>query len=282
VNAEPSVILSALPADASAGQAGAPDPRFDAAPDASAMDMALPAPPLLHAGCALFIDFDGTLVSIAPRPQDVNVAPWVVPTLKRVHAALGGALAILSGRPLEQLDALLAPLRVGTAGVHGAQRRGADGRRWAFVGQPPAAVAKAAQALVQHHPQLLLETKPGSIAVHYRAAPDLQTICQATLAAALQGQRDWVLLAGHAVFEVKPRGISKASALHAFMAEPAFARRVPVAVGDDVTDEAAFAAALEAGGVAVKVGAGDTAAPHRLADPAAVCRWLRASAEALA
>lgn len=241
----------------------------------------LPAPPLLHERCALFLDFDGTLVPIAPRPQDVHVAPWVVPTLQRVQHALGGALAMLSGRPLDQLDGLLKPLQLAAAGVHGVQRRAVDGRRWAHNVEVPAAIAKAVHALGQHHPELLIEKKPSSLTVHYRAAPELEPICRTTLVAALQGQMEWVLLAGHAVFEVKPRGLNKASALRAFLAEPPFAGRVPTVVGDDITDEDAFAAALEAGGHAIKVGSGTTIARSRLGDPSAVCRWLTASADAL-
>lgn len=242
----------------------------------------LPAPPLLHESSALFLDFDGTLVPIAPRPQDVHVAPWVVPTLRQVQHVLGGALAVLSGRPLEQIDALLKPLQLAAAGVHGVQRRASDGRRWAHTAEPPPAVAKAVHALAQHHPELLIEKKPSSLAVHYRAAPELEPICRTTLVAALQGQTAWVLLFGHAVFEVKPRGLNKAAALRAFLAEPPFGGRVPIVVGDDVTDEDAFAAALEEGGHAIKVGPGETIARSRLADPSAVCRWLTASADALA
>ena len=242
----------------------------------------LPAPPLLRERSALFLDFDGTLVPIAPRPQDVHVAPWVVPTLQQVQRALGGALAVLSGRPLEQLDGLLKPFHPAAAGVHGVQRRAVDGRRWAYNVELPADIAKAVHALAQHHPELLIEKKPSSLAVHYRAAPELEPICRTTLAAALQGQTAWVLLVGHAVFEIKPRGLNKASALSAFLAEPPFAGRVPVVVGDDVTDEDAFAAAHEAGGHAIKVGPGATIARSRLGDPSAVCRWLTASADALA
>jgi len=241
----------------------------------------LPAPPLLHERSALFLDFDGTLVPIAPRPQDVHVAPWVVPTLQQVKDVLGGALALLSGRPLEQLDSLLKPLQLAAAGVHGVERRATDGRRWAHHVEPPPAIAKAVHALAQHHPELLIEKKPSSLAVHSRAAPELEPICRTTLAAALQGQTAWVLLVGHAVFEIKPRGLNKASALRAFLAEPPFAGRVPIVVGDDVTDEDAFAAALEAGGQGIKVGPGTTIARSRLGDPSAVCRWLTASADAL-
>lgn len=242
----------------------------------------LAAPPLLNERSALFLDFDGTLVALAPRPEDVHVAPWVVPTMRRIQKLLDGALAVLSGRPLAQLDVLLSPLQFAGAGVHGVQRRGGDGRRWGYTAEPPISVSKAAHALAQHHPELLIEKKPSALAVHYRAAPELESICRTTLAGAMHGQTAWVLLEGHAVFEIKPRGINKASALRSFLGEAPFAQRVPVVVGDDRTDEDAFAAALEVGGDAVKVGPGQTVARFRLDDPPAVCRWLIASADALA
>jgi len=249
--------------------------------NADADEEQLLTPPLLHARNALFLDFDGTLVAIAPRPQDVHVAPWVVPTLRRVQTALDGALAVLTGRPLDEIDAFLTPLQPAGAGVHGAQRRSPDGRLWAFDAEPPDSVVRAAHALARHHPDLMIETKPAAIVVHYRAAPGLATICRTTMAAALQGHDDWMLLSGHAVCEIKPRNLSKATALQALMDEPPFARRVPVVVGDDRTDEDAFVAALEAGGQAIKVGPGSTVARWRLDNPADVCRWLSASAEAL-
>ena len=248
---------------------------------AAAVD--LPAPALLPRHAALFLDFDGTLAPIAPRPHDVRVPSWVRPVLRRLQPALGQALAVVSGRPLAQLDSLLSPLRLPASGVHGLQHRRADGRIRVHRAEPPAAVVAAIQALARQHPALLVEVKPGAIGLHYRAAPELEALCRSTVAAALGGVGDpeWMLLDGHALVEVKPRRFSKATALEAFMAEAPFAGRVPIVVGDDVTDEDAMRAAESAGGHGVRVGGGATLARFRLADPAAVGRWLARSADAL-
>ena len=236
-------------------------------------------PPGLPRNAALFLDFDGTLAPIAPRPQDVRLPSWVVPTLARLQRALDGALVVVSGRPLAQVDAFLKPLRLPAAGVHGVERRLANGRVRVHAGQPPAAVETAARGLVERHHQLLLEIKPGALALHYRAAPQLAALCRKTLLDALTVQTDWIVTPGHCVFEVRARHVSKALVLQAFVAEAGFAGRVPVYVGDDATDEDGIVEAQACGGWGVKVGEGATAARHRLSDPAAVGRWLRASAD---
>jgi trehalose 6-phosphate phosphatase len=238
-------------------------------------------PPGLPPDAALFLDFDGTLAPIAPRPQDVRVPSWVVPTLMRLERALDGAVAVVSGRPLAQVDAFLKPLRLPAAGVHGVERRLSNGRVRVHAGQPPTRVFDAARALAQHHPELLLETKPGALALHYRAAPQLGPLCERTLREALAGEGDWGITPGHCVFEVKARRVSKAVVLQAFLAEPRFAGRLPVFVGDDTTDEDGIVEAQAAGGLGIRVGGGPSAARHRLADPHAVGAWLRSSVDAL-
>jgi len=238
-------------------------------------------PPGLPRDAALFLDFDGTLAPLAPRPSDVRVPAWVVPTLKRLEHALHGALAVVSGRPLAQVDAFLKPLRLPAAGVHGVERRLTNGRVRVHAGQPPDAVNAAARALVEREPQLLLETKPGALALHYRAAPELGTLCQQTLADALPPGGEWIVTPGHCVYEVRARRVSKAIVLEAFLTEDSFVGRMPVYVGDDETDEDGIAEAQSAGGFGVRVGDGASAARYRLADPRAVGHWLRASADAL-
>jgi trehalose 6-phosphate phosphatase len=239
-------------------------------------------PPSLARHHALFLDFDGTLAPIAPRPDEVKLPSWVVPTLRALREPLDGALVIVSGRPLAELDSFLSPLRLPAAGVHGIERRLADGRIRVHAGPPPPEVAEAAQALVARHPGLLIERKPGALALHYRQRPELEALCLETIDAAVAGSPEWQALRGKCVVEVKPRRISKGAALKAFLAEPGFAGRTPVFVGDDATDEDGMREAQAAGGCGVKVGEGETLARHRLPDVAAVARWLARSAEAMA
>ena len=238
----------------------------------------MPIPPLPLSGCALFFDFDGTLADLAPRPDAVVVEARVPRCLSRLSRAHGGAVAILSGRPVAQIDALLGPLRLPAAGVHGAERRGADGT-WHRSALPDIGPAQAwLQGFAAAHPALVLELKPGALALHYRAAPELEGPCLAAVAEAQTRVPGLALLRGKRVVELKPHQVSKGQALRSFMGEPPFRARQPWMFGDDLTDEAAFDTVLSLGGVAVKVGEGESLAPHRLPDPAALRSWLEEAA----
>jgi trehalose 6-phosphate phosphatase len=239
-------------------------------------------PPPLPSKAALFLEFDGALVPIAPRPQDVRVPGWVVPMLRQLHERLDGALALVSGRPLTGLDGLLRPLHLPAAGVHGVERRLSDGRIHVRSAELPPFVRQAAAVLAQRNPSLVVEPKSGAVAVHFRACPELEPLCLLLLRAALFGAGDWEVLRGPCVAEVKPRRVSKGRAVAAFLAEPTFSGHVPVYVGFDDSDEDGIAAAQEHGGFGVKVGPGASCAHHRLSDPQAVGHWLRASSDALA
>ncbi|MBS0448055.1 MAG: trehalose-phosphatase [Proteobacteria bacterium] len=235
-------------------------------------------PPALPSRAALFLDFDGTLVPLAPRPQDVRVPPRVPALLAGLRHLLGGALAVVSGRAIADLDRLLAPYAGATAGLHGAEVRDDAGwLEWNHVAPLPA-VAHAAEALVAAHPGLLLEEKAAGLALHYRARPELGAQCRRWLHAALEGVgpagASWQLIDGHMVVELKRRDVSKGSALRTLARRPIFSGRLPVYVGDDVTDEDGIAAAQSLGGFGVRVGAGSTLAHHRLADSGAVLAWL--------
>lgn len=235
---------------------------------------------LLSPRSALFLDFDGTLVDIAPQPHAVHVPDALLQVLRGLEATLGGALAVVSGRPIEQIDGYLEPLQLPVAGVHGAERRGADGRVVFAETHPLDRVEQAARTLVARHPALLVETKRGSLALHYRNAPALESECMQAMQAAVDASPGLVLLHGKMVLEAKPRGATKGHAIEAFLREPPFAGRRPVFIGDDVTDEAGFATVQRLGGIGVKVGAGETAAAHRLPDPAALRRELEAAVAA--
>jgi trehalose 6-phosphate phosphatase len=242
-------------------------------------DPSAAAPPPLSGAAALFLDFDGTLVPIAARPQDVQVPAWVRPTLHALAARLNGALAIVSGRPIAQLDDFLAPLRLIAAGAHGAEWRDAQGNVHQLAAAPPVSVVRHAQELVARHAGLLFEPKPSGLSLHYRARPELEAECRDTLVAALAAvpgaSAEWEWLQGQFVYELKQRAVSKGSAVQALLRLPPFAGRQPVFVGDDRTDEDGIDASQAAGGYGVRVGGGETRARYRLADPASVGAWLR-------
>lgn len=223
---------------------------------------------------ALFFDFDGTLVDLAPRPDAVQMSSDVPRLVSRLAGALGGAVAVVSGRPLAEVDRYLNLRGFCVAGVHGVERRGVDGhvRRFASRGLQDAATSIA--AFCERHPGLHMELKPGAIALHYRLAPELEDECLATMTEALTRVDGMSLLRGKKVVEIKPRRAGKGHAVRSFMDERPFRLRRPWFFGDDVTDEAAFEAVQAMGGVAVKIGEGETLATMRLPDPAALRRWM--------
>lgn len=244
--------------------------------------MHMPSLPAIQAQSALFLDFDGTLADFAPQPDAVQVPQALVEHLAGLQERLGGALAIVTGRPIADIDRFLFPLVLPVAGEHGAQYRLADG---SLRGLPPApldAAIAAASSLVAQHPDLLLERKNAGLALHYRNAPALESLCRQTLQLAMASLHGMELLEGKFVLEIKPRGVDKGQAIVVFMAGAPFGGRVPLFAGDDVTDEAAFAAVQAQGGQGIKVGQGPTAALHRCTGPASVRDWLAASVQALA
>ncbi|MCW7538371.1 trehalose-phosphatase [Aquabacterium sp. A7-Y] len=241
-----------------------------------------PAPLALDAHTALFLDFDGTLADLAERPDEVLVAPELIATLRSLQQSLQGALAIVSGRPMAQLDALLDPLRLPLAGVHGAERRCADGSVQRVNPPPLDPVQARAEALAREIPGLIVERKPAAVALHYRQAPQAAARCVEVMEGAVRASAGLALLHGKMVLEAKPEGATKGHAIEAFLREPPFLGRRAVFAGDDVTDEAGFVAVHAAGGHTIKVGDGETAARHRMATPAALRAWLADAARALA
>lgn len=229
---------------------------------------------LIAPGDALFLDLDGTLVDLAATPDAVSVEPGLVAMLGALHARLEGRLAIVSGRPLEEIDSLLAPLVLPAAGVHGMQRRGAD----AVVRCAPlpalAAAHACALALAARHPGVWVEEKYGALAVHYRQAPALGPLCKAALEEVLRHTPQLLLMEGKMIVEIKLAGVDKGTAIRDFLAEPPFAGHRAVFVGDDTTDEAGFALVQQGGGIAIKVGAGHSVARHRIGSPPEFRRTL--------
>jgi len=233
-------------------------------------------PALNPCDTALFLDFDGTLAELAARPGAVRVPALLVPLLDHLYEHLQGALALVTGRPLADLDALLAPLCLPVAAEHGAVRRGADGREQRVPSPDLKTVTRVASALARQHAGLQVEFKTAAVALHYRRAPGLENLCLQHIARAVLATPGVELLHGKCVIEVKPLGVSKGSAIAAFMRESPFAGRTPWFAGDDVTDEAGFAWVQSAGGQCLKVGAGPSLARHRCTNPQALRDWLSA------
>lgn len=215
--------------------------------------------------CALFLDFDGTLVDIAPLPSQVVVTPALCAALAALQVRLGGRLAVISGRPIAELDTLLAPLVLPAAGVHGMERRGADGVLRRLPPPDFSGVRARALALAARHPGLWVEEKHGALALHCRQAPELYALCSAQLGAAVRESAGLVLMEGKMIVEVKAAGVSKGTAIREFLTEAPFRGYRPLFVGDDTTDEAGFDYVQGIDGIGLKVGPGPSMARCRIA-----------------
>ena len=213
---------------------------------------------------AYFLDLDGTLLEFEDHPRAVDGDARLRKLLAGLHRATGGAVALVSGRALADLDRLLGAEgpRLAAAGQHGIERRDARGH----VVHHPFAAARLEHARAQlatavaARPGLVLEHKGASLALHYRRAPRL-------------GPR-FRIQTGKCVVEVKPAGRDKGAAVLEFMREPPFRGRPAVFIGDDAADEHGFAAVNRLGGLSIKVGRGRTVARWRLRNVAAVWAWL--------
>jgi trehalose 6-phosphate phosphatase len=231
----------------------------------------------LDAGDSLFLDFDGTLAEIGPDPDAITLAPAVAPALARLAVRLGGAVAILSGRDLRDL-AGRTPADVWRAGGHGLEVLPPD----AALPPPPSPQPEAVLAPLRFAaltPGVRLELKGPIAALHYRAAPEAEAACLAAAQAAAAAAPGLVRQAGKMVVEVMPAAAHPGTTLTRLAAAPPFAGRRPLMFGDDTTDEDAFAAAQDLGGIAIKVGDGPTAARLRTPSPAAVRAWLARESE---
>ncbi|MDD5249016.1 MAG: trehalose-phosphatase [Rhodocyclaceae bacterium] len=224
-----------------------------------------------------FLDIDGTLLGFAAAPDRVRADPRLIATLRALHDAAGGALALISGRAVAGVDALVALLRLAVAGQHGAERRDAAG---AMHRHPPDAaqldaLRRCIAGLATGFSGLLVEDKGMCLAVHYRQAPQLEAEVRRVLEECLARTGEaFRLQPGTLVLELKPADSDKGTAIREFAGEPPFAGRIPVFLGDDDTDEPGFAVVNRLGGIAVKVGSGASVAGYRIADVAGVRDWL--------
>lgn len=241
----------------------------------------LPPPPAPTARWALFLDVDGTLLDFANSPEGIQVPADLIDDLGRMHDALGGALALVSGRRLESIDALFAPLQLPAIGLHGLQRR--SGIRSGHALPPAfASVLAAARDLAAKYPGALIEDKGITIALHWRNAPAAEEPLHEFANSALIDLPGYCLQPGHDVLELRPDGHDKGDAIVALLESDGFRDRLPVFIGDDLTDEHGFDAVNARHGISVLVGSrANSAATHALHDPKAVRAWLREAVHAL-
>lgn len=251
-------------------------------PTPSLASIPLPPPPLPEPGdpWALLLDIDGTLVEFEAHPDDVHLPLELRALLERVRLGLGGALAILSGRTLEDVDRLSAPLKFTAGALHGAEHRNPSGV--VEVYRAPEAItsriARECADAIRMWDGVFLEAKSGiSFALHYRSAPGFGPAVRKLAELIVLGtDGEYEVQFGECVAELKPALPSKGSSLVALASEPPFAGRRPVVVGDDLTDETAFEQALSLGGFGVVVGSRrPTHARFALEGPIATLAWLR-------
>lgn len=232
-------------------------------------------------GWALFLDVDGTLIDLAEHPLAVRVEPALIEVLGRLQRLAQGAVALVSGRSVADLDRLFTPLHLAIAGQHGAELRHATGEiALERAGLAAGAAARTTlAALAARHPGLYFEDKGVALAMHFRRVPHLEPLVKRALGeVARRSDDEFLLQDGKMVWELVPHGKNKGGAIAEFMGEAPFAGRTPVFIGDDVTDEHGFALVQELQGHAIKVGAGTSAAWHRLAGARQVRSWLRSYA----
>jgi trehalose 6-phosphate phosphatase len=238
----------------------------------------IPLPSTNLGDLAILLDIDGTILDIAPTPGDVTVPALLRQTLARLSRETGGALALVSGRPVGDIDLLFAPLRLPAIGGHGAElRASADGEMDSDHVRPLDGGLKDRLAeLAVGAPGILVEDKGYALAVHYRLAPEQEGKVKRAVAAI---QADWPkegieVLPGKAVVEIKAAGFHKGAAVRELMKHKPFAGRRPIFIGDDTTDESAFAVMPEFNGLGFSVGRHMPGAAHCFATPSEVRRWL--------
>lgn len=227
--------------------------------------------------CALFLDFDGTLVDIVARPDEVTVDPNLPDTLNRLQKLLGGALAIISGRPISFLDERFGAHRFDIAGLHGLEHRIGDR---IFLCDPDdhpllRGVVECFEDVFASKTGLLIEDKGCSVAVHWRQAPHEKDFALATVHAAVEALgSDYRVQAGKAVAEILPSAAGKGKVIERFLQSPPYQGRRPIFIGDDLTDENGFRTVNAHGGLSVRIGSGETIATVRLGAPADLRHFL--------
>jgi trehalose 6-phosphate phosphatase len=248
-------------------------------PAAAALNIGELVPATVNFGSdALFLDFDGTLAEIAPAPDLVTFFPETRQILELLTAAFSGAVAIVTGRNISEIDGHMAPLKLPVAGLYGLVHRTAAGDIVDFpvVGKPLARASSELKQMVEQHPGLLLELKGQTVALHYRSRPDLGAACHEAVRNAVRNRPGLKMIEGKMVVEITPSGADKGRAVRDFLGEVPFTGRRPIYAGDDVSDEDAFAAVNALGGITIKIGPGPTAAGYRADHIPQLLTWLDA------
>jgi trehalose 6-phosphate phosphatase len=233
---------------------------------------------------AWFFDVDGTLVELAATPSGVVVHHDLAPAIKRLHKLTGGAVSLITGRAISDVDRFLFLPGVPVAGQHGLEVRSSSG---SLVSKPVRAgalhaIRRSLDEAAARHSGLIVEPKGNSIALHYRLAPRLAPYAH-KLVRSLRDQLapDFLIQKGKRVVELKPAGADKGEVIREIMATEPFRNRTPVFIGDDLTDEAGFLAVNEMSGYSVKVGRGPSNANFRLGSVDHVRKWIVAAIEHL-
>ncbi|MGE6742230.1 trehalose-phosphatase [Allorhizobium pseudoryzae] len=263
-----------LPTDASREAEAEPSQ-----PDSQALDILKGRP----RDYALFLDIDGTLIDLAERPEAIVVPPDLSDHLQALSRRMDGALALVTGRALAFADGLFRPLSFPIAGLHGAERRRADGSIDGLTTDPRFTTLKRSlERVTSDWKGILIEDKGAAVAAHYRQAPEWQASLEAVMRSALEeAGPDYALQRGKMVIEIRPARASKGAAVHAFLSENPFEGRIPITIGDDLTDEAMFKVANERGGLSIRIGepGDETAAQTTIASAAALRAILKDLAE---
>lgn len=234
-------------------------------------------PPAPSVNWCYFLDVDGTLIEIADSPDNVHVDSALLNLIARLHQATDGAVALISGRALSDLDCLLGKLRLPMAGQHGLERRNVAGQLWTHAAPRAArqSIKRALAPILARHPGLLLEDKGLTLALHYRQAPHLAAYARRLMARLTHSAgADLEVQYGKCVAEIKPAGVDKGAAVAEYLKESPFKERRPVFIGDDLNDEHGFAEVNKLKGISIKVGKGKSCARYRLPDVTTVRHWL--------
>jgi trehalose 6-phosphate phosphatase len=235
-------------------------------------------------GHALFLDIDGTLIDLAPTPEAVEVPPTLIALLQRLAQQLRGAIAFVSGRTIDAIDTLFTPLKLPAVGVHGGEIRGPDGRIVAdrMLNDQIQGAEPALREAVAGMRGVVLENKHSALALHYRSVPERgrEVLKIAELLVGNMGSQ-FAVLVGKCVVEIRPRHLTKGTAIDHLMQQPPFHGCTPIFAGDDCTDEDAFEVVNRLGGVSVHVGTSATThARHRLTSPDELRGWLQQLSDA--